>query len=93
MFEPMMDDYLTEEGEWTREVLEQMCAEWDEKVCVQVLAVTSFLSLLADLVSSLFSPRLLRHWPYQILLSSRRQILVRSRKMCWQALRKLCSSL
>lgn len=32
MFEPMMDDYLTEEGEWTREVLEKMCLEWDEKV-------------------------------------------------------------
>lgn len=33
MFEPLMDDYLTEEGEWIRQVLEGMCAEWDEKVC------------------------------------------------------------
>ncbi|GAA5865734.1 hypothetical protein JCM1840_003237 [Sporobolomyces johnsonii] len=31
MFEPLMDDYLSEEGEWIREVLEGMCAEWDEK--------------------------------------------------------------
>ena len=29
MFEPHMDDYLQEEGEWTREVLERLCAEWD----------------------------------------------------------------
>lgn len=32
MFEPLMDDYLTEEVEWIREVLEGMCQEWDEKV-------------------------------------------------------------
>ena len=32
MFEPLMDDYLTEEGEWIRQVLEGMCAEWDAKV-------------------------------------------------------------
>lgn len=32
MFEPLMDDYLTEEGEWIREVLEGMCRDWDEKV-------------------------------------------------------------
>ncbi|GAA5842273.1 hypothetical protein JCM11251_006768 [Rhodosporidiobolus azoricus] len=31
MFEPLMDDYLTEEAEWIREVLEGMCREWDEK--------------------------------------------------------------
>ncbi|GAA5850515.1 hypothetical protein JCM8547_001899 [Rhodosporidiobolus lusitaniae] len=31
MFEPLMDDYLSEEGEWIREVLEGMCREWDEK--------------------------------------------------------------
>ncbi|SCV72164.1 BQ2448_4858 [Microbotryum intermedium] len=31
MFEPLMDDYLTEEGEWIREVLEGICSEWDAK--------------------------------------------------------------
>ncbi|GAA5925817.1 Rcy1p [Sporobolomyces koalae] len=31
MFEPLMDDYLSEEGEWIREVLEGMCDEWDRK--------------------------------------------------------------
>ncbi|GAA5893611.1 Rcy1p [Sporobolomyces salmoneus] len=31
MFEPLMDDYLLEEGEWVREVLEGMCQEWDRK--------------------------------------------------------------
>ncbi|GAA6038172.1 hypothetical protein JCM8097_005776 [Rhodosporidiobolus ruineniae] len=31
MFEPLMDDYLTEEGEWIRQVLEGMCRDWDEK--------------------------------------------------------------
>ncbi|GAA5874623.1 hypothetical protein JCM16303_002927 [Sporobolomyces ruberrimus] len=31
MFEPLMDDYLSEEGEWIREVLEGMCQEWDRK--------------------------------------------------------------
>ncbi|GAA6007013.1 hypothetical protein JCM10207_009170 [Rhodosporidiobolus poonsookiae] len=31
MFEPLMDDYLTEEGEWARELLVGMCAEWDQK--------------------------------------------------------------
>lgn len=35
MFEPLMDDYLTEEGEWIREVLEGMCEEWDKKVSRQ----------------------------------------------------------
>lgn len=33
MFEPHMDDYLQEEGDWIREVLEGMCTEWDTKVC------------------------------------------------------------
>lgn len=32
MFEPLMDDYLQEETDWIREVLEGVCAEWDEKV-------------------------------------------------------------
>lgn len=32
MFEPLMDDYLAEEGEWIREVLEGICDEWDRKV-------------------------------------------------------------
>lgn len=32
MFEPHMDDYLQEEGDWIREVLERMCTEWDAKV-------------------------------------------------------------
>ncbi|GAA6011961.1 hypothetical protein JCM11491_000118 [Sporobolomyces phaffii] len=31
VFEPLMDDYLSEEGEWIREVLEGMCEEWDRK--------------------------------------------------------------
>ncbi|BGP16438.1 hypothetical protein JCM10213_004006 [Rhodosporidiobolus nylandii] len=31
MFEPLMDDYLTEESEWIRETLVQMCEEWDQK--------------------------------------------------------------
>ncbi|KAI5480581.1 f-box protein pof6 [Pseudohyphozyma bogoriensis] len=31
MFEPHMDDYLQEEGEWIREVLEGMCGDWDQK--------------------------------------------------------------
>ncbi|KAM0752970.1 hypothetical protein T439DRAFT_323586 [Meredithblackwellia eburnea MCA 4105] len=31
MFEPHMDDYLQEEGEWIRVVLEGMCNEWDTK--------------------------------------------------------------
>ncbi|GAA6064475.1 hypothetical protein JCM10212_001824 [Sporobolomyces blumeae] len=31
MFEPLMDDYLSEEGEWIREVLVGMCDEWDQK--------------------------------------------------------------
>ncbi|GAA5994915.1 hypothetical protein JCM11641_005976, partial [Rhodosporidiobolus odoratus] len=39
MFEPLMDDYLTEEGEWIREVLEGMCREWDEKTA-SALAVS-----------------------------------------------------
>ncbi|GAA5886084.1 hypothetical protein JCM6882_004258 [Rhodosporidiobolus microsporus] len=36
MFEPLMDDYLTEEGEWIREVLEGMCREWDEKTASEL---------------------------------------------------------
>ena len=32
MFESHMDDYLQEEGDWIREVLERMCTEWDTKV-------------------------------------------------------------
>jgi recyclin-1 len=32
MFEPLMDDYLNEEAEWIRSVLEEICAEWDLKV-------------------------------------------------------------
>lgn len=32
VFEPLMDDYLAEEGEWIREVLEGVCDEWDRKV-------------------------------------------------------------
>lgn len=32
MFEPLMDDYLQEEADWIREVLEGVCAEWDQKV-------------------------------------------------------------
>lgn len=32
MFEPLMDDYLSEEGEWIRQVLEGICTEWDQKV-------------------------------------------------------------
>lgn len=32
MFEPLMDDYLEEESEWIKEVLEGMCEEWDRKV-------------------------------------------------------------
>ncbi|GAA5820686.1 hypothetical protein JCM3770_001451, partial [Rhodotorula araucariae] len=31
VFEPLMDDYLSEEGEWIREVLEGICEEWDRK--------------------------------------------------------------
>ncbi|KPV74787.1 uncharacterized protein RHOBADRAFT_27218 [Rhodotorula graminis WP1] len=31
VFEPLMDDYLAEEGEWIREVLEGVCDEWDRK--------------------------------------------------------------
>ncbi|SCZ88219.1 BZ3500_MvSof-1268-A1-R1_Chr2-1g04266 [Microbotryum saponariae] len=31
MFEPLMDDYLTEEGEWIKEVLKGICSEWDAK--------------------------------------------------------------
>lgn len=34
MFEPLMDDYLQEEADWIREVLEGVCEEWDQKVCV-----------------------------------------------------------
>lgn len=37
VFEPLMDDYLSEEGDWIREVLEGMCADWDEKVPLPVL--------------------------------------------------------
>lgn len=32
VFEPLMDDYLSEEGEWIRHVLEGICEEWDRKV-------------------------------------------------------------
>ena len=32
MFEPLMDDYLAEEADWIRSVLEAICAEWDAKV-------------------------------------------------------------
>ncbi|BGO99805.1 Recyclin-1 [Rhodotorula toruloides] len=39
MFEPQMDDYLSEEGEWIREVLEGMCEEWDRKTA-SALAVS-----------------------------------------------------
>lgn len=35
MFEPLMDDYLAEEGEWIRQVLEGICDEWDRKVSKQ----------------------------------------------------------
>jgi recyclin-1 len=31
MFEPLMDDYLLEEGEWIRKLLEGICQEWDQK--------------------------------------------------------------
>jgi len=36
LFEPHMDDYLTEEGEWVRTVLEGMCKDWDEKVASEM---------------------------------------------------------
>lgn len=36
LFEPHMDDYLTEEGEWVRTVLEGMCTDWDEKVASEM---------------------------------------------------------
>lgn len=32
MFEPLMDDYLSEEADWIRSVLEKVCEEWDSKV-------------------------------------------------------------
>lgn len=32
MFEPLMDDYLSEEADWIRNVLEELCSEWDLKV-------------------------------------------------------------
>jgi recyclin-1 len=32
MFELHMDDYLSEEGEYAREILEAVCREWDDKV-------------------------------------------------------------
>ncbi|GJN90561.1 hypothetical protein Rhopal_003573-T1 [Rhodotorula paludigena] len=39
MFEPLMDDYLSEEGEWIRQVLEGICTEWDQKTA-SALAVS-----------------------------------------------------
>lgn len=36
MFEPLMDDYLQEEGEWIRQVLEGICEEWDRKVSISL---------------------------------------------------------
>jgi recyclin-1 len=41
MFEPLMDDYLSEEGEWIREVLEGMCQEWDRKVSSSPLSLST----------------------------------------------------
>lgn len=37
MFEPLMDDYLSEEADWIRNVLEEICAEWDAKVSRSIL--------------------------------------------------------
>lgn len=36
LFEPHMDDYLSEEGEWVRTVLEGMCTDWDDKVASEM---------------------------------------------------------
>lgn len=42
MFEPLMDDYLQEEADWIREVLEGICTGWDKKVS-SFLRIHSFL--------------------------------------------------
>jgi recyclin-1 len=39
MFEPLMDDYLQEEADWIREVLEGVCKEWDAKVSLPFFLV------------------------------------------------------
>ncbi|GAA5948066.1 hypothetical protein JCM3765_007091 [Sporobolomyces pararoseus] len=36
MFEPLMDDYLSEESEWITQVLEGICQEWDNKTLLSV---------------------------------------------------------
>ena len=48
MFEPLMDDYLAEEGEWIREVLEGICDEWDRKVSRFFFFFLSFFSRTAE---------------------------------------------
>ncbi|KAK4704534.1 recyclin-1, partial [Phenoliferia sp. Uapishka_3] len=44
MFEPHMDDYLQEEGDWIREVLEGMCVEWDDKELAHIRLARSLLT-------------------------------------------------
>ncbi|KAH8925276.1 hypothetical protein BT69DRAFT_1279871 [Atractiella rhizophila] len=39
MFEQHMDDYLQEEGDWIKEVLEGICTEWDTKVANETATV------------------------------------------------------
>lgn len=91
MFEPLMDDYLSEEGEWIREVLEGMCQEWDRKVS----SIRSQLPIFVLTLACSHSPGPVRvgirrrpTWRLRIPRSSRLRTRPKSRRMSSRGSRK-----